>query len=87
MLGGSWGDIVERVAVFVDGSNFYRRLKELGVQNTTQFDYRGLAQWLARHREVVYRGYYIGVVRAEPGNPKSETIDLIVIYDILLPQH
>ena len=65
---------MERVAVFVDGSNFYRRLKDLGIRHVNKFDYRGLALWLARSRSLVYCGYYVGVVRAAPGNLKAQSM-------------
>jgi len=61
-------------AVFIDGSNFYNRLKDLGIRNTAQFDYRGLAEWLAGGRLLTYCGYYVGVVRAKPGDTKAEAM-------------
>ena len=64
----------ERVAVFVDGSNFYRKLKEVGVHHTPHFRYRELAEWLAHGRTIVYCGYYIGVVRAKLGDSKAEAM-------------
>jgi uncharacterized LabA/DUF88 family protein len=65
---------MDRVAVFIDGSNFYNKLKDLGIRNTSKFNYRGLAEWLAHRRNVVYCGYYIGVVRARPGDTKAEAM-------------
>ena len=62
---------MDTVAVFIDGSNFYNKLKELGVRHTPNFNYRGLAEWLAHGRDVVYCGYYVGVVRAKPGEPRN----------------
>ena len=35
---------MSNAALFIDGSNFYNRLKDLGIRNTAQFDYRGLAE-------------------------------------------
>ena len=51
------------VAVFIDGSNFYYKVKDLGIRHLASFDYRGLAEWLGNGRQVVYCGYYVGVVR------------------------
>ena len=65
---------MERVAVFIDGSNFYNKLKDVGIRHTPKFDYRGLAEWLAHGRTVTYCGYYIGVIRAKPGDAKAETM-------------
>ena len=36
---------MDRVAVFIDGSNFYNKLKDVSVRHTPKFDYRGLAEW------------------------------------------
>jgi uncharacterized LabA/DUF88 family protein len=65
---------MDTVAVFVDGSNFYNKLKELSIRHTPNFNYRGLAEWLAHGRAVVYCGYYVGVVRAKPGDAKAEAM-------------
>ena len=56
----------ERVAVFIDGSNLYYKLKDLAIKHTTEFNYLGLCQKLSRTRPIVYLGYYVGVVRAKP---------------------
>lgn len=65
---------MDRVAVFIDGSNFYNKLKDIGIRHTPKFDYRGLAEWLAHGRDLTYCGYYIGVVRAKPGDAKAEAM-------------
>jgi len=65
---------MDRVAVFIDGSNFYNKLKDVGIRHTPKFDYRGLAEWLAHGRTLTYCGYYIGVVRAKPGDAKAEAM-------------
>ena len=54
---------MDTVAVFIDGSNFYYEVKDLGIRHLASFDYRGLAEWLAHGRKVVYCGYHVGVVR------------------------
>ena len=64
----------EKVAVFIDGSNLYYKLKDLEIQHTTEFNYLGLAKKLARDRDMVYLGYYVGAVRAKPGDVKSESL-------------
>ena len=66
--------MVERVAIVIDGSNFYHRLRELELRNLLQFDYRGFAQYLAGGRSTASRCYYIGPVREEFGNPKSREL-------------
>jgi hypothetical protein len=42
------------VAVFLDGNNFYNKLKALGVKNTPRFVYRGVVEWVASSRSLVY---------------------------------
>ena len=54
-----------KVVVLIDGSNFYFKLKSLGIKNISRFDCRQLAEWLARDRVIVYAAYYVGVVRAK----------------------
>lgn len=66
----------EKVAVFIDGSNFYYKMrdKEIEISNTTEFDYKGLSKWLSRDREIVYMGYYVGAVRAKPEDRKGQAL-------------
>ena len=35
---------MDTVAVFIDGSNFYYKVKDLGIRHLASFDYRGLAE-------------------------------------------
>lgn len=53
-----------RAAIFIDGSNFYFKIKSLGVKNLSKYGYRKLCEDLAGTREIVAMGYYVGVVRA-----------------------
>ncbi len=66
----------KKVAVYIDGSNFYFKLKspQLNIKNLSKFDFRGLAEWLARDREIVSCRYYIGVVRAKEDNEKGQKL-------------
>jgi len=66
----------KRVAIYIDGSNFYYRLRQLGFSNLTRFNYRGFADWLLREREAISYRYYIGVVRvkADESSIKAETL-------------
>lgn len=67
---------IKRVAVYFDGSNFYFKMRspKIGLVNLTKFDYRALAKWLARDREVVSCRYYVGVVRSELDNIKGQAM-------------
>lgn len=62
----------KRLAVFIDGSNLYFKLKSLEIKNLSRFNYRGLIEWLARGREVVDIGYYVGAVRAKAQDEKGQ---------------
>lgn len=64
-------DLNKRVAVFIDGSNLYHKLKEINIENTLEFDYKGFADSLARSRRVVSYRYYVGVVRVKFGDEKA----------------
>lgn len=66
--------MVERVALLVDGSNFYHRLRELGLSDLLRFDYERFSHWLAGSRPVVSRAYYIGAIREERGSERSRTL-------------
>ncbi|MFA4890505.1 MAG: NYN domain-containing protein [Candidatus Paceibacterota bacterium] len=66
----------ERVIIFLDGSNFYHRLKdqELDFKQLLSFDYRKFSEWLAHGRIIVSCIYYVGLVRKEKNNSKSEEL-------------
>lgn len=68
------GTVKKRVAVFIDGSNLYFKLKSLNLKNTSFFNFYRFINWLYRDREVVYKGYYVGVVRAESDNKKGQEL-------------
>lgn len=60
-----------KIAVFIDGSNFYSKLKELKIKHTSHFDYHGFISHLTKSIKSAYVGYYVGQVRKEKNNPKS----------------
>ncbi len=62
----------ERVAIFVDGGNFYRRVREAGLLKGSKFEYPALMNFLLRGRMEVDRTYYIGTVRNHDQTPKSQ---------------
>lgn len=62
----------KRVAVYIDGSNFYYKLKDLDIKNITYFGFAKLAEWLAQENKIVAKRYYIGVVRSKEGDEKSK---------------
>ena len=64
----------ERIFIIIDGSNFYHRLKELGLKNLLDFDYKKFGEFLTGDRQIVSQKYYIGAIREESGNPKSKRL-------------
>jgi len=62
----------KRLAVFIDGSNLYFKLKSLEIKNLSRFNFRGLVEWLARGRKIVSAGYYVGVVRAKADDIRGQ---------------
>lgn len=65
-------DKEEKVLIIFDGSNFYHILKDkqVGIQRTLDYNYRGLAEWLANGRSVVAIKYYVGIARFSQRDPE-----------------
>jgi len=64
----------KRVAVYIDGSNFFYKLRDLEIENITYFDYKGLVEWLARDRKIISKRYYVGVVRAKETDKRGQVL-------------
>src|SRR3989339_825831 len=64
----------KRVAVYIDGSNFFYKLRDIDISNITYFDYGGLADWLARDREIISKRYYVGVIRAKESDKRGQIL-------------
>lgn len=62
----------KKVAVYIDGNNFYHKLKDLKLDNLTSFNYHRFSEWLAGTRKIIFSCYYIGVVRAKEGDEKGQ---------------
>ncbi len=66
-------DKKERVAVYIDGGNTYRRLKDLGIpEKLARIDYSAFIEHLIGERKLVSKRYYIGIVRNVDGSEKAE---------------
>ena len=67
---------VKRISVVIDGSNFYHRLKEpqVDLHNLLKFDYASFAKWLANEEKIISQTYYIGTVRAKPGDRRAQKL-------------
>lgn len=63
-----------KISVFIDGSNFYSKLKELKITHTSRFNFDAFILSLTKNIRPKYVGYYVGQVRKEKGNPKSEKL-------------
>ena len=64
----------EGVAVYIDGSNTYNKLKTLGMPEATKrFDYARFVAHLVGERHLVSQRYYIGVVRNYDGSATGES--------------
>lgn len=77
-----------RAAVFIDGSNFYFKLKSMDIKNISKFDFAKFSEWLARDRAIRYKGYYVGVVHAPAGDEKAQKLRLAqrqLFNHLLLP--
>ncbi|MBU4332572.1 NYN domain-containing protein [Patescibacteria group bacterium] len=71
----------KKAIIFIDGSNFYYRLKNLSKKSKRlkhisllSFDYRGFCEWLCRDFEIIDIRYYIGAVKRRRNNPKSKVM-------------
>lgn len=69
----------KRAYVFIDGSNFYFKLKELtskldGKYSLLDFNFRKFAEWLVKPDELMEIRYYLGAIKRERNNQKSEQL-------------
>jgi len=64
---------MERVAVYIDGANFYRRLNDpqINIPDGKIFDYSRFVDSLVDGRHLVSKRYYIGIVRNTDNTTKS----------------
>ena len=62
-----------RVSIFIDGGNFYRRIRKNDfIPKGTRFDYIKSAEFLARNRIISSKTYYIGIVRNHDNSVQSQ---------------
>lgn len=66
----------EKVAVYIDGNNFYKYLKdkEIGFPKGVKFDFTKFVNFLTRGRPCVSKRYYIGIARNIDNSEKSKQI-------------
>ena len=68
-----------RSIVFIDGSNFYHKLKQAsfslgGKHALLEFEYTRFSSWLACDTECVETRYYIGAIKRSNGSSKTEEL-------------
>ncbi len=63
----------KRCIVFIDGSNFYFKLKDLRLHHLLSFDFSAFAKKLAKDHNVVRCNYYVGKVRTD-GSTKTQRL-------------
>lgn len=56
-----------RTIILIDGSNFYFKLKDLGLQDLLAFDFGKFASYLAGNSKVTQATYYVGAVHTGRG--------------------
>lgn len=69
----------KRSFVFIDGSNFYFKLRDLtskfdGKYSLIDFNFRKFAEWLVKPNKLLEIRYYLGAIKRERSNPKSEQL-------------
>lgn len=65
----------EKVAVYIDGSNAYNKLKRLGLPDEDKrFDFSAFVSHVVGERQFVSKRYYVGIVRNHDGSEKSEKL-------------
>lgn len=63
----------EIVAVYIDGGNTYRKLKELGVpEKLKRFDFSAFVTHLVGERTLLSKRYYVGIVKNFDNSDKGE---------------
>lgn len=70
---------MKKAFIFIDGSNFYFKLKEMSQKtgrrySLLNFRFRDFCEWLIGENELVEIRYYLGAVKRENNNEKSETM-------------
>ena len=66
-----------RIIIFIDGSNLYHRLKELTKEkkiSLVDFNYQKLCEWLSEKKQLIQIRYYVGAIKRQKNNHKSEVM-------------
>lgn len=63
-----------KVFIVIDGSNFYYKLRGLGFEHLSRFNYRKFIAWLLSKDKIVDACFYIGQIREEANSKKSKQL-------------
>ncbi|MEK7502824.1 MAG: NYN domain-containing protein [Patescibacteria group bacterium] len=67
--------VKEKVCIYIDGSNFYNKLKKSGlIPNNKRFDYTNFVKNIVVQRDCVSKRYYIGIVSNFDNSAKSQLL-------------
>ncbi len=66
----------EKMAVYIDGNNFYKYLKdkEINFPKGVKFDFNKFIDYLVRDRRCISKRYYVGIARNLDNTEKSKGI-------------
>ncbi|MDP2669206.1 MAG: NYN domain-containing protein [bacterium] len=78
-----------RAIVFIDGNNFYYKLKDFTAEKTEvlkllDFDYQGFAKNLVKNNNLAEIRYYVGAIRRQNGTNKAKSEKLYANQQKLL---
>lgn len=65
----------QKCVILIDGSNFYFKLKDLGLHNLLSFNFSRFVQLIARSHKVVSACYYVGRIRQDGGAKTNKLFD------------
>ncbi len=63
----------QKSIILIDGSNFYFKLKDLGLHHLLTFDFSKFSNFLARSSDTVGTYYYVGRIKQD-GSSKTEKL-------------
>jgi len=65
----------QRSIILIDGSNFYFKLRDLGLHNLLAFDFSGFTKLIARTSKVVSVCYYVGRIKQDGSEHTQKLFD------------
>ena len=65
----------KKCIILIDGSNFYFKLKDLGLHNLLEFDFLGFSKSISKNQEIVIVTYYVGKISTDGTQKTQELFD------------